>query len=240
MTPWRYWRPRSRRENLVEFSSVRGIDVGLPAHFHDQDQVTFVIAGRRRFRFGAVLLELGPGEGLVIPAGTPHASLHEPHGAHCLNAYVAPGSAADEELIGELAWRHEPDRAAGDAEPPGFVLHRSAAPPSKRPPAAPGLRTDERVARAATRAGLSRESFSRRFRRDHGMPPHAFQVMARLNNARDMLRLGLPIAAVAADTGFADQSHLGRCFRRFFGVTPGAYRAGARVTNVPDESASPR
>jgi AraC-like DNA-binding protein len=44
-----------------------------------------------------------------------------------------------------------------------------------------------------------------------------------LNRARRLLRAGEPIAAVAAETGFADQSHLGRLFRRTFGTTPGAY-----------------
>ena len=78
----------------------------------------------------------------------------------------------------------------------------------------------------AARAGMSREGFSRMFARRHGMPPHAFWLMARLNQARGLLRAGEAIAAVAAETGFADQSHLGRWFRRAFGVTPGRYRSG--------------
>ncbi|NUB21797.1 helix-turn-helix domain-containing protein, partial [Azospirillum formosense] len=75
-------------------------------------------------------------------------------------------------------------------------------------------------------AGMSREGYTRRFRKTHGVPPHAFGLQERLNEARLLLRAGEPIAAVAADTGFTDQSHLGRCFRRAFGVTPGRYRAG--------------
>jgi AraC-like DNA-binding protein len=82
------------------------------------------------------------------------------------------------------------------------------------------------VARRAERAGVTREAFSRAFVRRHGMPPHAFGLVARLNLARALLRSGAPIAAAAAEAGFADQSHLGRCFRRTFGVTPGRYRAG--------------
>lgn len=64
------------------------------------------------------------------------------------------------------------------------------------------------------------------FARCHGMPPHAFWLMARLNHARGLLRSGEGIAAAAAEAGFADQSHFGRWFRRAFGVTPGRYRAG--------------
>ncbi|WP_247876443.1 helix-turn-helix domain-containing protein [Azospirillum brasilense] len=73
---------------------------------------------------------------------------------------------------------------------------------------------------------MSREGYTRRFRKHHGVPPQAFALQERLNEARLLLRAGEPIAAVAADTGFTDQSHLGRCFRRAFGVTPGRYRAG--------------
>ena len=84
----------------------------------------------------------------------------------------------------------------------------------------------EPVGQAAARAGMSREGFSRAFAKRHGLPPHAFWLMARLNHARTLLRAGEEIAAAAAETGFADQSHLGRWFRRAFGVTPGRYRSG--------------
>ncbi len=84
----------------------------------------------------------------------------------------------------------------------------------------------ESVRQAAQRVGLSREGYTRRFKRDCGLPPHAFWLLEKLNDARRLLRAGDSIAGVAAETGFADQSHLGRCFRRAFGVTPGRYRAG--------------
>ena len=84
----------------------------------------------------------------------------------------------------------------------------------------------EPVGRAAARAGMSREGFSRGFAKRRGMPPHAFWLMGRLNRARGLLRAGEDIAAVAAETGFADQSHFGRWFRRAFGTTPGRYRSG--------------
>ena len=64
------------------------------------------------------------------------------------------------------------------------------------------------------------------------MPPHAFWQLAKLNDARRLLRAGQDIAAVAAETGFSDQSHLGRCFRRVFGVTPGRFRAGLPASHL--------
>jgi AraC-like DNA-binding protein len=79
---------------------------------------------------------------------------------------------------------------------------------------------------------MSREGFSRRFRKLHGIPPHAFWQLAKLNDARRLLRAGRSIAAVAAETGFSDQSHLGRWFRRVFGVTPGRFRAGLPASHL--------
>lgn len=81
-------------------------------------------------------------------------------------------------------------------------------------------------------ANLSRFHLIRCFAARYGLPPHAYQVQLRLNAARELIRAGQPLAHVAADTGFADQSHLGRCFKRAWGVTPGEYR-GAVVDPLP-------
>ncbi|PSN11246.1 AraC family transcriptional regulator, partial [filamentous cyanobacterium CCP5] len=63
----------------------------------------------------------------------------------------------------------------------------------------------------------------RSFRRVTGLPPHAYQVQLRVRQSKRLLAAGLPIVQVAADTGFADQSHLNRHFKRLVGVTPGQY-----------------
>jgi AraC-like DNA-binding protein len=74
-------------------------------------------------------------------------------------------------------------------------------------------------------AGSSPYHLNRLFRRAYGLPPHAYQIQRRLADAGRLLRQGLPPAAVAARTGFADQSHLHRHFKSVLGLTPGAYRA---------------
>jgi AraC-like DNA-binding protein len=86
-------------------------------------------------------------------------------------------------------------------------------------------RWDQRVSLAdlSAVASLSRFELIRRFRADTGMTPHAFQVNLRIARARALLAAGVTPAAVAADCGFADQSHLTRTFKRAVGVSPGRY-----------------
>ena len=95
-------------------------------------------------------------------------------------------------------------------------------PPAGRPPIVPG----DTVAHTALLAGRSREGVSRWFKKIHGLPPQAFQILSRLNHARTLLRSGASPVIASVEAGFADQSHMGRHFLRFFGVTPGRYRPG--------------
>ena len=81
----------------------------------------------------------------------------------------------------------------------------------------------------------NRFQLARAYRAAFGTSPHADLVQIRLIRARRLLAGGAPPAAVAAECGFADQSHLGRWFRRAYGQTPGAYRACC--TGVPDGAA---
>ncbi|MBD2260419.1 AraC family transcriptional regulator [Pseudanabaena sp. FACHB-2040] len=65
------------------------------------------------------------------------------------------------------------------------------------------------------------------FRRVTGLPPHAYLIQVRVNQAKRRLAKGQPIVEVAMETGFADQSHLNRHFKRLVGVTPGQYARGS-------------
>jgi AraC-like DNA-binding protein len=69
--------------------------------------------------------------------------------------------------------------------------------------------------------GLSPFHFVRTFRQVMGLPPHAYLNQIRLEHAKQLLLAGSPIATVAYETGFADQSHLTKRFKRVYGVTPG-------------------
>jgi quercetin dioxygenase-like cupin family protein len=69
-----------RRRTLVSGERIMQIivtlDAGahLPEHHHPHEQVTHVLRGRLRFYVAGAIQELGPGESLSLPGGTPHAA----------------------------------------------------------------------------------------------------------------------------------------------------------------------
>ncbi len=83
------------------------------------------------------------------------------------------------------------------------------------------------LAEAADAPELSRYALLRAFSRAFGLSPHAYQLQLRLHHAKHLLRHGVPIAHVALDTGFVDQSHFTTTFRATTGATPGEYQRGA-------------
>jgi quercetin dioxygenase-like cupin family protein len=52
------------------------LDAGshLPEHRHPHEQLTYILSGRLRLTLGGVPHELGPGDALLIPGGTPHSA----------------------------------------------------------------------------------------------------------------------------------------------------------------------
>jgi AraC-like DNA-binding protein len=86
-------------------------------------------------------------------------------------------------------------------------------------------------------AGIDRFTLARHFRRAFGTSPDRYRTLRRLALARAAIQRGQPLAQVAADTGFADQSHLTRQFKRAYGLTPahwGALTAGRPVSTPED------
>jgi AraC-like DNA-binding protein len=81
----------------------------------------------------------------------------------------------------------------------------------------------------AAAAGIGKFRLVRLFRERTGLPPHALHIGHRIRVARRLLEAGETIAATAAATGFADQSHLHRHFQRSLGLTPGEYRRRFRA-----------
>ncbi len=68
--------------------------------------------------------------------------------------------------------------------------------------------------------GADRYSIARQFRAAFGTSPDRYRTQRRLQGAREAIERGEPLAGVAVDAGFADQSHLTRQFKRTYGLTP--------------------
>ncbi|HLI97864.1 MAG TPA: AraC family transcriptional regulator, partial [Candidatus Baltobacteraceae bacterium] len=78
-------------------------------------------------------------------------------------------------------------------------------------------------------AGLSSSHFKLQFRESTGMPVHQYVISARVEHALNLLvRTSVPVADVALQAGFSNQSHLSRHLRRLHGVTPAALRRGTQ------------
>jgi len=74
-------------------------------------------------------------------------------------------------------------------------------------------------------AGYSRFHFARGFRAATGMPPYAYLIRQRIARACEMLAAGdMPVAAIAAATGFASHAQFSSRFRQITGLAPTAYR----------------
>ena len=82
------------------------------------------------------------------------------------------------------------------------------------------------LADLAAVACLSPYHFSRSFKLALGVGPQRYVMQRRLERAKTLMRrTNQPLAWIAQEAGFADQSHLTSVFRRENGVTPGQFRA---------------
>ena len=84
----------------------------------------------------------------------------------------------------------------------------------------------------ATLAGmseLSESQFARAFRTSTGLPPYQWALQAKIQKAQELLvKAEAPIAVIAMDVGFADQSHFTKAFKRLTGTTPRRWQRDRR------------
>lgn len=67
------------------------------------------------------------------------------------------------------------------------------------------------------------------FRKQIGIPPHAYLNYLRVQQVKRLLLANWTIMDAALETGFTDQSHLHRHFKKMVGVTPGQYARGVKT-----------
>ena len=219
-----------------------------PRHCHEQTQLSvLLVGGLREITARDDVEAVRPASGLK-PAGQSHAAAFGPQGALMLSMTLtegrAPRWAAGEwrpnapgvpAVIAGLLTANDPTARAEMAEDLTALLAASseAGPGLAERDAAHRLKRaldedpdDGRIGRMAEALGLHRAHLTRCFTETYGLAPSLYRARAMTARALSLALHGEDsLAAVAADAGFADQSHLARTCRRQIGVSLSRIRA---------------
>jgi AraC family transcriptional regulator len=80
---------------------------------------------------------------------------------------------------------------------------------------------------------FSRRKFSRTFKASFGCTPAQYVRRMRIARAQNLMtEFSDSLSQIAAECGFADQSHFSRCFRKIVGESPAIWR-GRRPESHP-------
>ena len=79
-----------------------------------------------------------------------------------------------------------------------------------------------RIREIARQVGWSHQHLITRFKQQVGVAPRLAARLLRLSRVWRLIDSGHSWARIAAESGYADQSHLVREFRQFTGTTPNA------------------
>ena len=240
------------RRKYAEVGGLRVSDIAFrphttsPPHVHEHDCLVVLLRGamekdERALTSGAVA---------YTPAGMLHVDHLADAGAHTIAIELldrVEGLSARRAAGLRVPWlgrRLAAELAATDAAAP-LALHAAAlellATVSRAPEGPPPRawldevadhlhdRLFERVtlAELAAVAGVHRTHLVRAFRARYGVSVGVYLRRERVRwAARELRATDAPIADIALQAGFADQSHFTRTFTRHMGVSPGRYRRG--------------
>ena len=84
-------------------------------------------------------------------------------------------------------------------------------------------------------AKISPRQFVRIFSNTFGTTPHRYILNERVAQAKELIAKGLVLTDIAANLGFASQSHFNVVFRKVTGLPPGQFRQAARGCRGPAE-----
>jgi AraC-like DNA-binding protein len=228
---------RNREQPISGFAHIasgresRPASERVPRHRHGRAYAAIVLAGsyeecgsRGRFRVGA-------GDVLLHDAFEAHLDHFHSSGAQILNL-------VDTGLIRDFAVGHvgDPDAIARAAErglnEASTLLREQLCESARSREDWPDILARDlqhdpgcRLDRWANKHGLASETVSRGFGKVFGIAPAAFRAEARAGRAlARIVGSDVPLAAIAAAEGFADQAHMSRAVRALTGMPPGAWR----------------
>lgn len=226
----------------------------LDAHAHENPAISLVVSGMRTYRFGERAFDCRAGSAVFVPAGAPHSShftaerarglmleLRRP--AAVMNVlFDEPRTSCDVDLARRCNdIRHEiwfPDDVSALAlESLAFELLVAEARAASDQRGIPrwlervrnilhdSFRAPLSLAAIAVDAGVDRSRLTREFRRHFHASIGEYVRAIRVRQAWELVACSdLPLCEVAAECGFADQSHLTRAFRRAYATTPARLR----------------
>ena len=223
-------------------------DVSIPPHRHVNDYVCIVLTGGFAEKENNVWRERKRGNFFTHHAGETHHDCFGPSGAMCVNLHFAAGeqgpavdgtcsaaaTVAAQRLAFELAASSREElviaslaaEISGELQPAakrvsdggkwiGLVLEAISDEPDRR-------WTLRELAEIVDRHPVH---VAQAFRAASGISLGAFQRLRRLTRLSLALRGGnTPLAMLAAELGYCDQSHMTSEFRSAFGISPGRYR----------------
>jgi AraC family transcriptional regulator len=242
----------------------------LPWHTHAEGYLTFVLAGGYHERLRTSTRACAARSVVLHPAGDTHEDDFGEQSARCLNVVLAPafakrvgereGVVASEEIAGigrrlsaELTRNDDASALIVEGlllELFGMLSRQETA--SSRVPAwlrevhaivtrdfARKLSLEE----LAGSVGIHPVHLARAFRKHFGTSVGERVRALRIAHVRERIAAGAPLARIAAEAGFADQSHLTRAFQREVGMSPSAYQRSARTKTlrgdkIPHDTAS--
>lgn len=231
-----------------------------PWHVNDRPALMCVLQGGLEESLRSGSIDCGARTVLYKPPGERHTNRSGPSGAHCIaielpeqRLLALPSvkrvvSARTDSLVSLLVSELRTQDASAPLAIEGLALELLAAigrattmpADSSRPAWLDGALEDLRsrfreslsVNDVATTAGVTPSHFARVLWRHEGDTPSVYLRRLRVEWAKvQLLRTDCPLATIAIDAGFADQSHMTRAFVRLEGTTPGRIRSkGHRVT----------
>jgi AraC-like DNA-binding protein/quercetin dioxygenase-like cupin family protein len=222
----------------------------LAWHSHPHGCIAVVVGGAVRKRFTGAEQIAAEGAVVTMPPEEPHADVFGREGARIVVVETDDGV---ESVTTFRDWNatHLALRIAGELAHPdpltplaveGLALELAVASRRGPPPARPAKWLE--VARdllhdryldppsaeeIAIDVGVHPGHLARAFRAHYGESLGGYARKLRLEWAAERLvRTEEPLAGLAFDAGFVDQSHFTRAFKRRFGLTPARYRQAHR------------
>jgi len=210
-----------------------------PFHRHDQARLIVFVRGDYRERAIEGQSRFRPGDFIIRPAYFAHDGFGSPDAAY---RTLPVSRAAWTRFHADHGWSVRTGRLPAELiTDPEALMHTGDVVLSNCPTQAVEPAVDQtrlgRIARALTettpcqtgelaeKEGLRPWQLTRRFLDRYGLTPTRFRQQARLQMAlKLMAETGLSLAAIAADAGFADQSHFCRSLRAATGQSPSQTR----------------